>query len=345
MSIYEKMTAELEAQKDRSAWSRGVKAYALELVEELEERAAYEGAETEQELASDRQPYKIMDGMQYLFASETDGYCLVVNGIEEREEGIVPEFILLGEYNVLKVVIESTGKRKMALQVLVDYIQVPVIVDGETYDTYYIETEKNISVTKQIKLGIDIDRNVDHKITVMLLNDLQLTSGEISGGEIAKYVIFGGAATFDSLLVCDKEKNELKRPKAEYETLIKEYDDELGAIFLTQDENGKRKKIQGNINVKPGEKVKLYYHIGGFNGETLIFLNIGEKQSQINGKDFLLFECRTSKVLYGQLEITAPMEEGKYEVGAWAVNNPYGKIQNGMQTIAGTPRFTLNVEK
>lgn len=43
MSIYEKMTAELEAQKDRSAWGRGVNAYALELVEELEERAQYEG--------------------------------------------------------------------------------------------------------------------------------------------------------------------------------------------------------------------------------------------------------------------------------------------------------------
>ena len=43
MSIYEKMTAELEAQKDRSAWGRGVNAYALELVEELEECAQYEG--------------------------------------------------------------------------------------------------------------------------------------------------------------------------------------------------------------------------------------------------------------------------------------------------------------
>ena len=43
MNIFEQMTAELEAQKDRSAWGRGVNAYALELVEELEERAQYEG--------------------------------------------------------------------------------------------------------------------------------------------------------------------------------------------------------------------------------------------------------------------------------------------------------------
>lgn len=43
MNIFEQMTAQLEGKKDRSAWGRGVNVYALELVEELKERAAYEG--------------------------------------------------------------------------------------------------------------------------------------------------------------------------------------------------------------------------------------------------------------------------------------------------------------
>lgn len=47
MSIYKKMTAELEARNDRSAWSRGVNVYALELVEELEELSRYEGRNPE----------------------------------------------------------------------------------------------------------------------------------------------------------------------------------------------------------------------------------------------------------------------------------------------------------
>lgn len=47
MSIYKTITAQLEARKDRSAWSKGVTLYALELVEELEERAAYEGRNPE----------------------------------------------------------------------------------------------------------------------------------------------------------------------------------------------------------------------------------------------------------------------------------------------------------
>lgn len=43
----EKVAAELEARKDRSAWDKGVTVYALELVEELKERAAYEGRNPE----------------------------------------------------------------------------------------------------------------------------------------------------------------------------------------------------------------------------------------------------------------------------------------------------------
>lgn len=39
MTIYERMTKELEARKDRSAWSKGVTVYALELVEQLAEAA------------------------------------------------------------------------------------------------------------------------------------------------------------------------------------------------------------------------------------------------------------------------------------------------------------------
>lgn len=46
-STLDKVAAELEAHKDRSAWGRGVNAYALELMEELRERAAYEGRNPE----------------------------------------------------------------------------------------------------------------------------------------------------------------------------------------------------------------------------------------------------------------------------------------------------------
>lgn len=46
-STLDKVSAELKARKDRSAWEKGVTMYSLELVEELRERAAYEGRNPE----------------------------------------------------------------------------------------------------------------------------------------------------------------------------------------------------------------------------------------------------------------------------------------------------------
>ena len=47
MSIYTNISAQLATRKDRSAWNKGVTLYAMELVENLEERAAHEGRNPE----------------------------------------------------------------------------------------------------------------------------------------------------------------------------------------------------------------------------------------------------------------------------------------------------------
>lgn len=46
-TTFEKMNTALEDRKDRSAWNKGVTLYAFELVEELQERSAYEGRNPE----------------------------------------------------------------------------------------------------------------------------------------------------------------------------------------------------------------------------------------------------------------------------------------------------------
>lgn len=42
-TVFDEIRAELEARKARSAWDRGVTAYALDLVDDLEELAAHDG--------------------------------------------------------------------------------------------------------------------------------------------------------------------------------------------------------------------------------------------------------------------------------------------------------------
>ena len=82
MTVFEKMTAELEARKDRSAWDKGVTLYAVELVEELEERAEYEGRNPE---AGKECREWMLNGAQDWNAYSWGGSSLIYNGdIAER---------------------------------------------------------------------------------------------------------------------------------------------------------------------------------------------------------------------------------------------------------------------
>lgn len=45
MKSYSDILAELQARKDRSAWDKGVTAYAINLLDQYQERAEYEGRE------------------------------------------------------------------------------------------------------------------------------------------------------------------------------------------------------------------------------------------------------------------------------------------------------------
>ena len=82
MTIFEKMIAELEARKDRSAWKRGVNDYAFELVEELERRAEYEGHNPE---AGKECQEWMLNGADDWNAYSWGGSSLIYNGdIAER---------------------------------------------------------------------------------------------------------------------------------------------------------------------------------------------------------------------------------------------------------------------
>lgn len=81
-TIYEKMYAALEARKDRSAWDKGVTLYAFELVQELQERAEYEGRNPE---PSAECKLWMMNGASDWDAYSWGGSSLIYNGdIAER---------------------------------------------------------------------------------------------------------------------------------------------------------------------------------------------------------------------------------------------------------------------
>lgn len=81
-TVFEIMITELEARKDRSAWDKGVTLYAFELVEELRERAEYEGRNPE---AGKECREWMLNGADDWNAYSWGGSSLIYNGdIAER---------------------------------------------------------------------------------------------------------------------------------------------------------------------------------------------------------------------------------------------------------------------
>ena len=76
MTIYEKIINELKEGKCRSAWNTGVTLYAVELVEELEERAADEGRNPE---AGKECQKWMLNGAQNWSAYSWGGASLIYN--------------------------------------------------------------------------------------------------------------------------------------------------------------------------------------------------------------------------------------------------------------------------
>ena len=85
MTTYERMTKELEARKDCSAWSKGVTVYALELVEQLAE-AAEGGYIDAEDLTAPRMLRKaLLNGADDWSAYSWGGCSLIYNSdIAER---------------------------------------------------------------------------------------------------------------------------------------------------------------------------------------------------------------------------------------------------------------------
>lgn len=77
MKSYSDILAALEARKDRSAWDKGVTAYAADLLNEYQMRAEFEGRE-----AADRKEFKewLLNGASTWSEYSWGGSALIYNG-------------------------------------------------------------------------------------------------------------------------------------------------------------------------------------------------------------------------------------------------------------------------
>jgi hypothetical protein len=101
------------------------------------------------------------------------------------------------------------------------------------------------------------------------------------------------------------------------------------------------------IKARSGEAIKLAYRAGNYdNAEDVLFIIMLDWQQQIfDGKPFIHIKNMPDYMGYGIIEITAPLEKGKYDITGFIVSNPF-ELRNGYNFISNDAsyRFTLIVE-
>lgn len=102
------------------------------------------------------------------------------------------------------------------------------------------------------------------------------------------------------------------------------------------------------IKAKSGETVKLAYRVRGYeNTDDVLFIVLVDWQQQTldGSKPFMHITNNPEYVSYGVIEITAPLEKGRYEITGFAVSNPF-ELRNAENAWSNDTcyRFTLIVE-
>lgn len=285
-----------------------------------------------------------MEDMQYLFASNTYGYYFDIYSAKSKDKERNGVIEVENSTDDLYFMIENAGaEREIAIQIFIDYIQVPIIIEGKEYMTYYVEADEAFSEEFSFRFAKAIDENSNHKMMAALticsdlktaLLDEERTTNEYS-------------LAYDQLLLLHPEKN-VPLDNNPYENPNTVYKDTWHGVMVNSDiKEFKRKIPEKEIKVKAGEEFVLQYQVGGFteNSEAIVVLSLDMKQVQVNHHNFLKFKLNKEEIASGVFRMTAPQKPGLYELTGWVIQNPFSEKTPINMPLDTAYRFTVNVEK
>lgn len=98
------------------------------------------------EVSDDEVGIETMEGMNYLVAGNDYGFYFDVYSKSGDKKNNDSKISVNNGNDNLYFMIENAGEdRQIAVQIFIDYIQVPMIIEGETYQTFFVDADKSFS--------------------------------------------------------------------------------------------------------------------------------------------------------------------------------------------------------
>ena len=222
--------------------------------------------------------------------------------------------------------IENAGEdRQIAVQIFIDYIQVPMIIEGETYQTFFVDTDKSFSKEFCFQIAETLDESVDHKImaAMTVYSDKYVKDSEL------EYTTNGYSIALDAVLdIAGNTDQFIMNKLYNYENPRESYKDMwYGVLINTELQDFKRRVPNKEIIAQKNERKDFVYHVGGYDDctEALVILCMGMEQVDVNQQKYMLFKLEKGKIQDGLVTITMPDEQGCYDLTGWIIKNPFSE--------------------
>lgn len=286
---------------------------------------------------------KKIEGMEYLYEDNPYGYYFDIYSKLSKESvrtGII-------EVNSIKenlyFFVENAGKqREIAIQFFINYKQVPVLIEGKKYDTYYINADSKFSNEYSFQIAYPLEENTNYKLMAAMTVSSDIYTTDTSE-KIASDIY---SIAYDVILQVDSMYELCKDKEQGYEIPKTEYNDLWEGILINNDiVEWKRSLPPKEIVCKTNEEIRLQYQVGGFDNChcAMLILSLDMKQIDINDKNYVLFDVGDGLIENGCITIKTPKQPGSYDLTGWLVEDPFDKNSIDYIPLRAIPRFTITV--
>lgn len=278
---------------------------------------------------------------QHFISGNTNGYYLDVFSTTSRNKERTGVVELSSFDEKLFAQIENTGQtRTLALQVFVDYQQVPIKIDGIEYGSYLIEADENYAETISFNISSGVNTSMNHKMTVVLVAGADVITSKETFELSNQYTI-----TLDYILSFDSH-NAMVQSEYLYTELEPTAVLSSGIMLNTDFSDEDRNRLpERKISVAAGESLDLQLLMGGYKdvSEVAVIITIGLMQAKINESDYIVCQTQDGAYSRGTIQLSAPDIPGLYEVMGFVVKNPFSNEISEWIPCDTSYRFTLEV--
>lgn len=246
----------------------------------------------------------------------------------------------------------NNGKtRNFILTVFYDYQQIPFkISDDNNYDISYkfeLDTGKEIELPLYLSEDVDKDNGI-HKLLISFTIWYDIHAGDYED----KSTWYGYSQTYD--VIYNENEMFIDTPNNITHTDIDKTIDLMYNFEINKDyaysilESNILPSMETLITTNKNDEVKLMYNVSATEIDTedlLILLTVDFNQTIINNKPYELIKLPKGKTGIGEINFMAPDKEGKYEVIAYLIYNPFQQNQlTSHSIVSSAQRFTLEVK-